>query len=382
MLRFRYIALIITGFFISMDAHSQLTNNRGVEYMWRTDTTMRSIDLREVELILPRNSFPKIDFPNFVGRSEGKRMFYEHEPVIAVAINDQAKAYPLNMLTMHEMSNDSLGGVPILPTYCPLCNSSVVYDRRVEIDGQQELLHFEVSGMLRQSDMIMADQETETWWQQLTGEAMVGKLTGQRLSTIPSMVISVGEFFESYPEGLILSVSTGVGLDDRYGKNPYTHYDKEDGLPYGRYFDKEKIDERLPAMERVIDVQTGEGYKIYPFGVLEELKVINDHLGDKNIVIFYKSGTVSVLDETDISASRQIGSATVFRAEWQDLKFTFEAYQNNFRDLETSSIWDITGKCIKGPMKGRRLMAEKHGIHFAFAWLNFHPDSDIYGLEE
>ena len=190
--------------------NAQLHNPRNVEYTWKTDTTRSAVDLDEITVVLPRNSFPKIDYPKFIGKGEGLKEFLKQEPVISVSINGDSKAYPLNILTMHEISNDSLGGVPILPTYCPLCNSSVVYDRRLKHDEKDYLLDFEVSGMLRNSDLIMADKQTETWWQQLMGIGIVGELANVELEVIPSLVISVEDFFGRYPNGGILSPNTGT----------------------------------------------------------------------------------------------------------------------------------------------------------------------------
>ena len=192
--------------FNNVDA--QIRNPNNVEYQWETDTTKTNIDLSEITLVLPRNSFPTIDYPDFIGQKKGTEKFFKHEPVISVAIDGQAKAYPLNMLTMHEISNDTLSGVPILPTYCPLCNSSVVFDRRVTHKGKEYQLEFEVSGLLRNSNLILGDKQTETWWQQLTGTGIVGKLAGVELEIIPSMVISVEEFFKASVISLLLKVIT------------------------------------------------------------------------------------------------------------------------------------------------------------------------------
>jgi hypothetical protein len=153
---------IIAGAFIiagTGPVMGQLNNPGNIPFHWRTDTTKRVVDHKELMVVLPRNAFPSIDYPKFVDKDEGLGLFYEHEPVIAVEINGVAKTYPLNMLTMNEMSNDSLGGIPILPTYCPLCNSSIVIDRRLSVDGTDYVLEFEVSGMHRNSDMVMADTE-------------------------------------------------------------------------------------------------------------------------------------------------------------------------------------------------------------------------------
>ena len=358
---------------------AQLRNPRNTQYVWNTDTTLREVNLSEIILVLPRNSFPKLDYPDFIGKEKGLKAFFNHEPVIAVAINNEAKAYPLSMLTMHEMSNDSLGGIPILPTYCPLCNSSVVYDRRLTYKGKDYLLDFEASGMLRNSDMVMADKQTESWWQQLTGTGLVGELSGAELEVIPSMVISIEDFFIRYPEGQILSPETGSKAQKRYGTNPFKHYDSVTSKPYDRFYDHAKLDPRLPPMERVIDVEGSDGYKIYPFSVIAREKVINDIYDGRSIVIFYKEGTVSVLDKREIAKSRDIGSATLFSSELEFKTLTFKKENNSFIDKETKSVWDITGHCIKGKLKGKTLTPEPHSNHFAFAWLTFHPESEIYG---
>lgn len=361
------------------NTQAQIQNPRGVEYQWDTDTTKATVDLAEIQLVLPRQSFPTLDYPDFIGKEKGLDKFFNHEPVISVAVEGKAKAYPLNMLTMHEISNDTLNGVPILPTYCPLCNSSMVFDRRVNHKGEEYRLEFEVSGLLRNSNLIIADKQTESWWQQLTGTGIVGKLAGVELDVIPSMIVSVEEFFNSHPEGRILSPETGSDAEEKYGTNPYVNYDEKSNEPYARYFDHDSVDSRLPAMERVIDVKGSDGYKIYPFSKIAEKGVINDTYDEQDLVIFYKGETVSILDEKNIEESRAIGSATVFSSEIQGKNLTFVRKDKHFMDKETGSLWDITGKCFKGELKGKSLEPIPHGNHFAFAWLSFHPKSEIYG---
>lgn len=124
--------LICTQFIVL----AQIQNPRNVVYDWNTDTTKHTIDLTELILVAPKGLFPIIDYPKFNEKQVGLQNFFKYEPVISVEINSMAKAYPLNMLTFHEMSNDTLAGVPILPTYCPLCNSGIVYDRRLNLRFQ------------------------------------------------------------------------------------------------------------------------------------------------------------------------------------------------------------------------------------------------------
>ncbi len=372
-----FMYLLIISMTIS-SAKAQLKNLRNIEYNWKTDTSKRIVNLEEITVVVPRNTFPKIDYPKFIGKEKGLKEFFKHEPVISVAINDKAKAYPLNILTMHEISNDSLDGIPILSTYCPLCNLSVVYDRRLKHKGKEYLLDFEVSGMLRNSGMIMADKQTETWWQQLIGLGLVGELADVELNVIPSLIVSVEDFFSRYPNGEILSPETGTASQIRYGTNPYENYDNEHNNPYERYFNHSKLDTRLSPMERLIDIKGSDGYKVYPFSVIAKEGVINDHYDGRNIVIFYKEGTVSVLDKKEIAKSKDIGSATVFSSELESRILTFEKTKGEFVDKETKSIWDITGLCINGQLKGKELMPEIHSNHFAFAWFSFHPESEIY----
>lgn len=372
--------MTITFFVFQVSA--QIQNPRDVIYDWDTDTTKSTIDLSEMILVAPKGLFPIIDYPAFVAKEAGLQSFFKHEPVISVAINGMAKAYPLNMLTFHEMSNDTLAGIPILPTYCPLCNSGIVYDRRLNYQNKDYLLEFEVSGFLRNSDMVMYDRQTQTWWQQLMGEGIVGDLAGAELTIVPSLIISVEEFFERYPNGLILSKETGhEKAMERYGTNPYYHYDSLSKDPYSRFFDEGNVDDRLPAMERIVDIQDDGKYKVYPFPAVAKAGVINDTFGSKHVAVFFQSGTVSNMDEKDLSQSRDVGSVTVFNSMLKGQILTFKKKGDYFQDDQTNSKWDITGKCIKGKHKGRHLMIEPHSNHFAFAWLAFYPDTVIYGQE-
>jgi hypothetical protein len=363
-----------------LSVRGQFHNPKNLEFTWKTDTTQKSVDLSEITLVLPKGSFPKIDFPSFLGKREGLAAFFRHEPVISVEIGGKAKAYPLNMLTVHEISNDKLDGIPILATYCPLCNAGVVFDRRVVLEGKEEVLTFEVSGMLRKSDMVMLDTRTETLWQQFLGEAIVGEHTGTFLEVIPSMIISVEEFFDRYPKGRILSNKTeNSQLAASYGNNPYVGYDSKSGQPYERYFDPGAVDPRLPAMERVIDIQVDGQYKIYPFSLIAEEGVINDTFRNVPLVFFHGGQTVSVLDSRMVKYSRAIGSVTVFDPVVDGRRLIFDKTPEGFRDRESGSLWDITGRSLEGPMKGQQLDIVPHSNHFAFAWLAFFPESEIYG---
>ena len=358
---------------------AQIQNPKNIPFEWKTDITKHSVKLSEIQIVLPKGSFPTLDFPNFVGKEKGLSMFFAKEPVIAIEIDGKAKAYSLNILTMHEISNDVLSGVPILVTYCPLCNSGIVYLRKLVYNGKENLMEFEPSGMLRNSDMVMLDRNTETLWQQLMGVAIVGELDKKELAILPSLIISVEEFFNRYPQGEIMSKKTGfVESEKNYGTNPYKNYDNENAKPYERFFDSDKIDKRLPPMERIVDIENNGKYKVYTFSDIEKKGVINDTFKSKKVVLFHQSGTVSVLDQVNINESKDIGTIAVYNRKLDTKELTFEKENKVFKDLQTNSSWDITGYCFDGKLKGKQLQIEPHSNHFAFAWLAFYPESEIY----
>jgi hypothetical protein len=286
-----------------------------------------------------------------------------------------AKAYPLSILTYHELLNDRSGDVYFSVSYCPLCNSAVVFNRRVEHLGETYLLDFGTSGMLRKSNLVMWDRQTETWWQQITGTGLAGKLAGVELDMLPCQIISASDFFESYPEGLILSTNTGQNR--KYGINPYENYD-DISTTKPRLFDEEP-DHRLPAMERVVHVFGNQTPKVYPFSLIREERVINDSHEGLDVVVFFQDGTVSILDKKQIKESRTIGSVTVYSPNIDGQKLIFKPVNNGFMDEQTGSSWNLTGKCVKGEFRSRHLQPVVYGNHFAFAWLYFYPESVIYG---
>lgn len=370
--------IFLAIFFLEITtSFAQIQNKKNLPFTWITDTINTSVPLSEIQIVLPKGSFSTLDAPKFVGKEEGLTIFFKNEPVIAVEINGSAKAYSLNVLTMHEIANDQLGGESILATYCPLCNSGIVYNRNVNINGKTEILEFEASGMLRNSDMVMLDRKTETLWQQLTGTAIVGTYNETQLETIPSIIISVEEFFMRYPFGEIMSKDTGFDSEKYYGKNPYIGYDTRDN-PREKFFNSHKVDQRLPAMERVVDIEDDGDYKIYTFTTAAKKGVINDTFKNKPIVLFYQEGAVSILDTEQISESKNVGSVTVFNSIVDGEKLTFFKNQSGFVDNQTKSTWDITGYCTSGKLKGKQLQIKPHSNHFAFAWLAFYPESEIY----
>jgi hypothetical protein len=336
-----------------------------------TDLSRRTVHLREIRSGgVPRDGIPPIDNPLYVSPEIGDVWYEPQEPVILIELNGDARAYPLQILTWHEIVNTEIGGQKIAVTFCPLCNSAVAFDRN--IDGL-ETLRLGVSGLLRHSDLVMWDNQTESLWQQITGESIVGELAGERLKMAPAIIVSWEAFRSQHPDGLVLSRDTGFSRS--YGANPYVGYDTIDQSPF--LFDGE-TDDRLSPMMRVLGVDIAGESRAYPFSELEERRVVNDTVGGVPIVVFWQSGVTSALDKSDIADSRDVGMATALRPVVNGMELTFTIHDTDFRDHETGSLWNVFGVAIEGPLEGERLEGYVSGAHFWFAWAAFKPDTGIW----
>jgi hypothetical protein len=338
---------------------------------WKTDFSRHSVPLGEFQSGgPPRDGIPPIDEPKPVPPADARRWLGEREPVLVADVAGQARAYPVQILVWHEIVNDVLGGRPIAVTYCPLCNSSLVFDRELQGAG---VLRFGTTGNLRKSDLVMWDDRTESWWQQFTGEAIVGELTGRRLAVLPSQTLSFADFKARYPDGDVLSRDTGH--DRAYGRNPYIGYDEPHSLPF---LLGEQMDGRLRPKERVVSVQAGGEAVVVPFSRLQRRPVAHVRAGGKPVVVFYKRGVVSALDADAIARSRDVGTAGTFdpRLDGRLLRFS-PAGPGTFRDRRTGSSWDVTGRAVAGPLAGRSLRPIVSDQQFWFALAAFLPDARI-----
>ena len=262
-----------------------------------------------------------------------------------------------------------VGGVPVTVTFCPLCNSALAFERTLE----GRVSDFGVSGNLRNSDLIMWDRQTQTWWQQLTGEAVIGELAGHRLPFIPAQIISWADFKAACPGSLGLSRDTGCSRS--YGSNPYSGYDRVDRPPF--LFDGDS-DERLLPKERVAAFDIGDVSTAFPFKILEVERVVNYPVNGADVVIFHKLGTVSALDHALIVDSDDVGATGVFEANFDGDRWTFSIKDDRFVDDQTGTFWNILGEAVEGEMEGKSLTPIAHGNHYWFAWGAFNPDTLIY----
>ena len=337
----------------------------------KTDFSKALVDLSEIQSGgPPKDGIPAIDDPQFVTPEQAAAWLDPREPVIVVTLEGKARAYPLQILIWHEIVNDELAGIPISVTFCPLCNASLVFDRR----HQGMVLDFGTTGRLRKSDLVMYDRQTETWWQQFTGKAIVGTLAGNTLEQITASIVAFEDFRAAHPDAQVLSRDTGHRR--AYGNNPYAGYDDVDNHPF---LFNDKVDPRLRAMERVLNITIGDSHRLYPFSTLTDTPVINESVGGVDIAVFSRTGTLSVLDRAAIAQSRMLPSATAWLRQLDGQRLDFRLRDGDIEDEQTGSRWSLLGVAQSGPLKGRQLTPAPSGVHFAFAWLAFYPDSTIYG---
>jgi hypothetical protein len=279
----------------------------------------------------PKDGIPAIDAPRFEQLVGGKPTGWsadlgDTEPVIAFSIGDDARAYPLRVLIWHEIANDTVGATPVAVTYCPLCNAALTFERAV--DGR--VLDFGTTGKLRHSDLVMYDRQTESWWQQFTGEAIVGAMTGHRLRLIPSRLESFDRFRQRFPDGRVL-----VPRDPNtrnYGRNPYVGYDATGQRPF--LYDG-TLPDGIEPMERVVAVETAPGrHEAWALTLLRRRGTIES----ADLLIEWQPGQASALDKASLPAGRDVGNVIVQKRQGDELvdvpydvtfAFVFHAFRPN-----------------------------------------------------
>jgi hypothetical protein len=317
----------------------------------------------------PKDGIPPIDAPQFIPVNEADAWLEDREPVVFVQVGNDARAYPIQILIWHEIVNDVVGNEPLIVSFCPLCNTAIAFKRT--FDG--EVLDFGTTGRLRYSNLIMYDRQTETWWQQATGDAIAGEHTGSQLEFYPASMISWADFKDLHPDGKVLSRDTGHPRD--YGRNPYYGYDDINQTPF--LFDGATPDQ-LPPMARVLTIDLNGEAVAYPYDVLSELNVINDVVGGNDVVIFWTEVTASALDTSNIPEGRDVGAAVAYARLVDGTTLDFEFKDGKILDKQTGSEWNIFGQAVTGALEDKQLAPVVSINHFWFSWAAFKPETKIY----
>jgi hypothetical protein len=293
-----------------------------------TDFSRHAVDYDEIiSGGPPKDGIPAIDDPQFVTVAEATDLA-DTEPVIGLTVNGDARAYPLRVLIWHEIVNDTVGGIPVAVTFCPLCNAAIVFDRRH--DGL--VLDFGTTGKLRHSDLVMYDRQSESWWQQFTGAGIVGKYTGASLGLLPSRLESFARFRDRAPGGRVLVPTRPEAR--LYGINPYAGYDSS-GFPF---LYRGELPEGMAPLARVIV----SGERAWPLELLRERRRIET---DDGLILTWTPGQNSALDAPEIARGWDVGNVLVQR-----------------RNGTTGQLADVV-----------------HRVDFAFALYAFRPDIKVVG---
>ncbi len=302
----------------------------------------------------PMDGIPSIDNPVFADL-QGSYFMSDSDTVIGLEINGEAKAYPLFILVWHEIVNDNVGGTPVAVTYCPLCYTNQVFER--VIDGQE--VEFGTSGKLYNSNLLMYDRLTESYWSQALGIAVKGELSGYKLNLIPFDVITWGDWKTLHPDTMVLTTDTGHIRS--YATDPYGNYYTEPRI----LFPVEHSDDRMHPKEIILGFNQDGIYKAYKQNDIESNTIINDSIGKIPVTLF------SLFSQNSRAFERTL--------DGQVLDFVY--VDNKIIDTQTNSEWNYDGLSISGEYEGKQLERMSIEPGFWFEWIAFHPETLVYGDE-
>lgn len=297
-----------------------------------TDFSRHSVPLNEIETSIAKDTIASIDHPRFLdianvmiededgrthfpavsGRyrrsmSDASSSLSLRDPVISLEINGDARAYPLRIMIYHEIINDIVGGRPVIITYCPLCNTAIVFDRT--INGAP--VEFGATGKLRHSDLVMYDRESFSWWQQFTGKAIVGEQTGHRLERLVARLESYESFTRRFPQGRVLTPDPRSRKP--YGRNPYIRYD----TARRPFLFRGETPAGIKPLARVVVVND----TAYALALLQDVRVIEED----GYRLSWRPGQASALDTEEIARGRDVGNVVVEKqsadGKWRDAPY-------------------------------------------------------------
>lgn len=317
----------------------------------------RRLQMGELQLAADEDAIPAIfaDDSLFVDAITGDAEWDDGEFVIGVEINGDARAYPIRLMSQHELVNDTIGGQPVLISWCPLCFSAIVYDRLLERE-----LTFGVSGYLYFDNLVLYDHQTNTLWSQLLGQGIKGAMRHAQLQALPSMITTWAEWKQQHPDTRILSAT-------QLGENP------EAVDPYNNYYlsgvagitGQAIEDGRLSPKSLVIGLTAGNIARAYPLESLREVTILNDTLGGTPLLLLYDEAAQT---------------AVVYQRDEGQL---FMVENGRLHDNKTGSTWDAkTGTAVDGDLVGQQLSRVSAPLVYWFAWSTLHQGSSIFSPQD
>ncbi len=323
----------------------------------------------------PPDGIPPIDSPVLESIADADTWLAAQSPVLALRIDGVDRAYPLAIMTWHEIVNDEVNGRPVVVTYCPLCNSGLAFDRRIiRADGTVEVLDFGTSGRLFNSNLLMYDRQTRTLWSQFTGTGVVGAgHLGTELDRIPTTVLSWAEFLDvAGDDALVLSRDTGISRP--YGNNPYQGYDRVGTSPF---LYRGETDDRLELKTRVIGLADQTDPLAVERSLVEELSVFVVEVGTERVILVHQGGAASALDTSRIDDGTDIGAVAAFVGGDHDWSSTPDGAVRR----DDGTVFDISGLGVAGPGTGTQLQPVAIDDTFWFVWFAFIPESRVLTAE-
>jgi hypothetical protein len=322
------------------------------------------LDPREVVTLLPQDAVPAIlDPAPLLVSADMARGVRDSDQVLGVVIGEESRAYPIPFLSWHEIVNDTVSGVPIAATWCPLCFSGIVYARRLS----SQTFTFGVSGKLWANGPIMYDHQTESLWSQLAGQAITGPIQGTALEMLASMRTSWKTWKRLYRKTLVLDPSKSPYQRD-YNADPYEGYyaSQDIGVIAPR-----RVDQRLPPKALIIGLRLNGQVKAYPLTRLRKQLVINDTVAHTSVLVVFHERAA-----TGMVFNRRVGN--------QELSFipvvSGVGEPLTMRDEQTGSLWSrLDGAAVEGALRGKRLAQVPSTYAFWFVWKDYYTESAVYG---
>lgn len=327
---------------------------------------LRGFDLSAMYPGAAPDQIRAIDQPRFDTPSEAKPLLPPSSLVVGLARGEQAHAYPIDLLSLHEVVNDVVGGLPVAVTWCPLCSSALAYERR--LGGR--VLVFGVSGYLYHANQILFDRQTGSLWSQLLGGAVTGRYRGTSLTAVPILETTWAEWLAAHPRTSVLSIRHDMRASDFTRPHSYASSRgvEESDQPYATYTDRVGFyfSHRVRGIadgSRVLGLVVAGRAKAYALSLLARQGWTEDRLSGEPVLLVYDSDA-----NAGAAYSRVVRGRTL----------SFNRAGRFLVDRQTRSRWSRrSGRAVAGPLAGTVLRRLTSTNPFWFAWRAFHPQTAV-----
>lgn len=326
------------------------------------------------------DGIPALNNPHMLPAADADYM-EPWEPVFGIALNGDARAYPLRILDWHEMANDVVGGVPVSLAYCTLCGAAIAYDgRSTDLDGNEVTYTFGSSGFLFRSNKLMFDPTTMTLWNQLTGEPVLGELAAGeiRLKLLPVVLTTWADWQTEHPDTVVVDINTGYNRIYVPGA-AYGDYFASDERLFrdGLMFPVWQQSDRLFNKDHVYALRLDETPKAYPVTDLLAEQVVNDVVGNTAVTLIAAGEIVAVNGTSQRTGPVTYTSGAEIRA-FARSTHTFAPTSDDFVVVdENGRPWQVTEEALVGP-EGETLERINGHLAYWFGWYAFYPETELY----